>query len=98
MQSLLQILAVNDVRDGQSGDRKWQSQTVEAAVLDDTGKPVKVGRLRVPKDLIGKVEAGIFMGSFALDRDETREGGGYLVSRLVGLQPYSVRKSASQAS
>ncbi len=91
MQSLLNILAINEVRDGKQGDRTWQSQTVEAATLDDTGAVRQVGRLRIPKELIGNVTPGMFMGSFALTRDETREGGGYLVARLTGLQPYALK-------
>lgn len=91
MQSIIQVLKVNDVRDGKSGDRTWQSQDCEAVTRDDQGGYGQVGRLRLPKDLIGRVSPGLFMATFAMARDESKEGGGRLEARMVGLQPYTLK-------
>lgn len=91
MQSLLQVLAVNEPRTGEKDGRKWQSQDVEAITRGEDGSYGKSGRMRLPKDLVGAVTPGLYMASFCLDRDESREGGGRLVSKLVGLQPYALK-------
>lgn len=99
MQSLIRVLSLNDVRDGASpdGQRKWSSQTAEAITMSEDGEFGKAGRIRLPKDLVGKVVPGVYMASFVVDRDETREGGGFLVPRIVGLLPYAVKGTPAPA-
>lgn len=98
MQSLLQVLAVNEPRTGEKDGRTWQSQDVEAITRGEDGSFGKAGRLRLPKELVGAVTPGLFMGSFSLERDESREGGGRLIAKLVGLQPYALKGEPASKS
>lgn len=92
MQSLLQIIKLNDPRSGKTAaGREWEMQEAECIILNDDGTPAKVGVLVIPKELMGKVALGTFVGSFALDasyKDRRIE------ARLVGLQAYVARKAA----
>lgn len=97
MASKLQVLAVNEVRKGQSGDRTWESQDVECVTILDTGEFAQTGRLRLPKDYIGKVVPGRYTGTFALARDESKDGGGRLVARLTALTPIPPAPSGPSA-
>lgn len=94
MQSLLQIIKLNDARKGVSRDtgRAWEMQEAECILLNDDGSPSQVGVLVVPKELMGKVQPGTFIGSFALAasyKDRRIE------ARLVGLQPYVPQRKAA---
>lgn len=97
MQSLLQILKVNDQREqtAKASGNKFQTQDAECALLNsETGELEKVGVLRIPREMIGKVEPGVYMGSFALDASyKDRQ----INALLVGLQPYVIRKGAAPA-
>lgn len=68
MQSLIQIIKVNDVRSGVSRTtgNKYEMQDAECILLNDDGTPSQVGVLMVPKDLTGKVQPGTYLGSFGL--------------------------------
>jgi hypothetical protein len=93
MQSILQILKVNELRKGVSKTtgRPYERQDAECVILKDTGEVDQVGVLQIPRDLLEKVVPGVYLGAFALRPD--------LASRrinavLTGLQPYSVGKPA----
>lgn len=94
MQSILQILKVNDPRSGTTKDgRPWQMQDAECILLKDTGEVDQVGVLRIPKELNGKVAPGTYLGSFGLKpnyKDRTIE------AVLVGLQPYEVKRPSAK--
>ena len=79
----VQILLVNDARDvpTKSGGT-FPVQDAETVILDDAGAPVVVGPLALPRDLIGKVAAGMYDASFKWERDYKT---GRLVNTLVGL-------------
>lgn len=87
--SILQIFKLNEPRTGVKNDRKWEMQDAECAVLDEAGNVDSVGVLMIPKALMGQVKPGIFLGSFALRPDTSREGGRRIQAVLVGLQPYA---------
>lgn len=69
MQSLLQILVVNDAREitVRATGNKFTVQDAECMLLSDEGKPVKVGVLRIPELLRPQVKVGVFLGTFGLD-------------------------------
>lgn len=89
MQSILQIIKVNEKRSGAKDGRPWEMQDAECILLNDDGSPSSVGVLMLPKVLRGDCKPGVYLGSFALQaslRDRRIE------AVLVGLQPYEVRK------
>lgn len=94
MQSILQILKLNEPRSGEKNGRRWEMQDAECLILNDAGLVDQVGVLMIPKDLMGKVQPGVFIGSFALRANTSREGQRRIEAVLTGLQPYSVKKAA----
>jgi len=67
MRSLIQILKVNDLREGMKEGRAWKMQDAECILLTDEGKPDQVGVLMLPKELVGSgVKPGHYTGAFAL--------------------------------
>ena len=66
-------------------------QEAECVILNDDGTPAEVGVLMIPKDLMGKVSPGTFLGAFALRANKSREGGRRIEAVLTGLQPYAVK-------
>ena len=89
--SILQIFKLNEARSGEKNGRRWEMQDAECAILNDAGSVEAVGVLMIPKDLMGKVQPGIFLGSFALRPDTSREGQRRIQAVLTGLQPYTVK-------
>lgn len=89
MHSILQILKLNEPRSGEKNGRKWEMQDAECIILKDDGSVDQVGVLMIPKDLMGKVQPGVFLGAFALRADTSREGQRRINAVLTGLQPYS---------
>ncbi|AVS66378.1 hypothetical protein C8245_12470 [Paracidovorax avenae] len=96
MNSLIQILKVNEPRSGISDKTKkpWTMQEAEVALLDDNGEIQKVGGLMLPRDMVGEnaPAKGIYIGSFALDVN-------YMSRRveavLVDLRPYNVKPASA---
>lgn len=96
MQSLIQIIKVNEARSGTKDGRAWSVQDAECILLTDDGQPDQVGVLQLPKSLMGDNEPkrGVYLGTFALAagmRDRRIE------ARLTGLQPYDVKARAPVA-
>lgn len=89
MQSILQILKVNEARTGVKDGRTWEMQDAECLLLNDSGEVDQVGVLQLPKDLRGKVVPGVFLGQFALRPNMASRK---IEAVLTGLQPYSVAK------
>lgn len=99
MQSILNIIKLNDVRSGigrQSG-KPYEMQDAECILLNDDGSVGEVGVLQIPRDLMGKVQVGIFMGTFALRADKSQSGGRRIQAVLTGLQPYAVKQAPKAA-
>lgn len=97
MQSIIRILKLNEVRKGvsQKTGKPYEMQDAECLLLTDTGEVDQVGVLQIPKDLMGKVTTGDFIGTFALrpNLQDRRIG-----AVLTGLQPYAVRGTPSPAA
>ena len=87
MNSFLQILKLNEARSGVKNDRKWEMQDAECIIFDEHGSVDQVGVLMIPKDLMGKVNPGTYVGSFALRANTSREGQRRIEAVLTGLQP-----------
>lgn len=92
MQSLIQIIKINEARSGSKDGRAWAMQDAECILLTEDGEPDQVGVLQLPKNLMGEnaPKKGTYLGTFALAagmRDRRIE------ARLTGLQPYDVRKT-----
>jgi hypothetical protein len=68
MQSVIQVLKVNDTRKGVSRKtgNPYEMQDAECMLLTADGVCESVGVLQIPRELMGKVQPGIFTGSFAL--------------------------------
>jgi hypothetical protein len=95
MQSLIQIIKVNEPRSGVArlSGKPYTMQDAECLLLNDDGTPSQVGVLMLPKDLTGKITVGTYMGTFALQssmKDRRIE------AVLTGLQPYSVKAPAQK--
>lgn len=91
MHAIIQIIKVNDVKNGTKDGRAWEIQDAECILLTDDMKPDQVGVLTLPKDLRGKVAPGVYTGSFTLKSDlRTRR----IEAVLVGLVPHVTRKPA----
>lgn len=97
--SLIQIFKVQETKAGEKDGRKWEFQEAECALLNpDTGSVEEVGVLRIPKDLIGKVQPGTYSGTFTLRADKSREGGRRIGAVLAGLEarPNSVKPAPTR--
>jgi hypothetical protein len=88
MQSILHILKVNDSRKGVSAKtgRPYEMQDAECCLITDTGEVDQVGVLQIPRELMGKVVPGHYIGSFSLRPDMASRR---INAVLVGLQPYA---------
>jgi hypothetical protein len=95
MQSIIQILKLNEARSGEKNGRPWQMQDAECLLLNEDGTVNQVGVLMLPKDLMGKVQPGTYMGSFALRADTSREGQRRINAILTGLNPMPPAKAAA---
>jgi len=91
MQSILQVLKVNEVRKGISSktQRPYEMQDAECLLLKETGEVDQVGVLQIPRELLGKVVPGVYLGSFALRPNMASRR---LEAQLTGLQPYAVKQ------
>jgi len=69
MQSIIQIVVVNELRKGEKNGRPWELQDAECILLDEQGHPTQVGVLMIPRELRGKAVPGRYVGSFALKPD-----------------------------
>jgi hypothetical protein len=94
MQSIVQILKINESRSGSKEGRPWQIQDAECVILKDTGEVDQVGVLMLPKDLQSapgqpcKVQPGVYLGAFVLRANMASRR---IEAQLTGLQPYSVK-------
>lgn len=69
MHALIQVLKVNEERTGVKDGRPWAMQDAECLLLTDAGEVDQVGVLRIPRELRGKVERGLYTCGFALRAD-----------------------------
>jgi len=85
MQTIIQILKLNELRSGNKDGRDWKMQDAECILLNDDGSVGEVGVCSLPKDLIGNVSAGHYTATFTLRANKGREGGRRIEAQLVGL-------------
>ncbi|HEY4065616.1 MAG TPA: hypothetical protein VGM74_01865 [Burkholderiaceae bacterium] len=93
MNSFLQVLKLNEPRSGVKNDRKWEMQDAECIIFDEHGAVDSVGVLMIPKPMMGLVQPGTFVGSFALRANTSRDGQRRIEAVLTGLQ--AVKKTAN---
>jgi hypothetical protein len=89
MNVFLQILKLNPVREGigaKSG-KAYRMQDAECMILDDKGDVDQVGVLMLSPDQVDKTVPGIYLGSFAMRANTSREGQRRIEAVLTGLQP-----------
>lgn len=98
MQSIIQILKLNEARSGEKNGRRWEMQDAECLLLNEDGTVNQVGVLMLPKDLMGKVQPGTYMGTFALRADTSREGQRRINAILTGLNQMPPSKPTASAS
>src|SRR5471030_488997 len=94
MNVFLQILKLNPIREGTGkvSGNPYRMQDAECMILDDKGEVDQVGVLMLSKDQVGKTDPGIYLGSFAMRANTSKDGGRKIEAVLTGLQP--VRKTA----
>jgi hypothetical protein len=95
MQSIIQIIKVNDKKSGVKDGRPWELQDCECIILKETGEPDQVGVLPLPKDLRDNVKVGTYIGSFAMRADLRSRR---IEAVLTGLQPYAVKQAPAPAA
>ena len=86
MQSIIQVLKVNEVKSGTSKKtgQPYEMQDAECLLLDDKGEVQAVGVLDIPKSLREVVKVGTYTASFALRRGMMT---GKIEAVLTGLTP-----------
>lgn len=86
--SIIQILKVNEKRDGVKDGRAWSMQDAECVLLGDDGQMEQVGVLSLPKEMMGELapKPGTYIGSFALRAGMKDRR---ISAVLMGLQPYT---------
>lgn len=96
MQSIIQILKLNDVREGvsQKNGKPYRMQDAECLILKETGEVDQVGVLQIPRDLLGTVTPGVYLGSFALRPNMASRR---IEAQLTGLRPYTVKTTPVSA-
>jgi hypothetical protein len=97
VQSIIQILKLNEPKVGTSKKtgQPYDMQDAECMLLDDNGEISQVGVLQIPKSLRGKVDKGVYLGTFALQANFASRR---IEAVLTGLNPYEVKKPAPAAS
>lgn len=95
MQSIIQIIKVNDLKSGVKDGRSWEMQDCECILLEESGEAREVGVLPVPKSLRGSIKTGVFLGTFALRADLRSRR---IEAVLTGLQPYAVKAAKPAAA
>lgn len=96
MQSTVQIFKVDEVKRGTSKKtgNAYEIHTAQAALVDAAGNVDTVGVLEIPPDLRGKVQAGVYIGSFAM---KTNFQNGRIEAVLTGLTAIPDRSKGARS-
>jgi len=94
MQSIVQIVKVNELRRGEKNGRAWELQDAECILLDELGAATQVGVLMIPRELRGSAVPGLFAGTFALKPDFASRR---IEAVLTGLTPLPPRLLQAEA-
>ncbi len=89
MNVFLQILKLNPIREGvgKESGKPYRMQDAECLILSDQGEVDQVGVLMLSKEQVGVTMPGIYLGTFAMAADTSKEGQRRIVARLTGLTP-----------
>lgn len=89
MNVYLQIIKVNPINEGigKLSKQPYRMQDCECIILNEDGSPDEVGVLMLSKDQVGKAVTGIYVGSFSMRADKSKEGGRRIGAVLTGLTP-----------
>lgn len=97
--STIQVLKVDDpekikLRDG----TEFIAYGAQCALLTDSGDVHKVGKLRIPEHMVGKVQVGLFRAAFGLEVAQWGKNKGEIIAALTDLQSAPVRKASPSAA
>lgn len=97
MQSTIQIFKLDEVKKGTSKKTgsAYEIHTAQAALVDAAGNIDTVGVLDIPPDLRGKVNPGMYQGTFAM---KTNFMTGRIEAALTGLMPMQTRQAPAAAA
>lgn len=95
MQSILQILKLNEVRKGISSktNKPWEMQDAECILINADGSVASVGVLQLPKSLMGDTAptAGTYTATFALVSGMTDRKINAVLTALTPVSKQSVK-------
>lgn len=96
MQSVIQVLKVNEVRKGISRKTQnpYEMQDAECLLLTAEGTIDQVGVLQIPRELMGKVQQGTFTASFALRPNMSSRRIEAVLTNLIPMAPRSSKAGA----
>lgn len=92
--SFLQVLVVGPVLNKKYEGREYTTQQLECLGLDDSGQPLQVGVVPVPKALQGTIKPGIYRPVFGMRVDRERK----FQSVIMDLTPYKPAPASGVAS
>ena len=97
MQSVIQVLKVNDARKGVSRKtgNPYEMQDAECLLMTADGAIDQVGVLQIPRELMGKVALGTYSAVFALRSNMSSRRIEAVLTNLTPLPPRSTK--AAQA-
>lgn len=97
MQSIIQILKLNDPKTGTSRKtgNPYDMQDAECLLLTEDGQIDQVGVLQVPKSLRDKIAVGTFRGTFAMQANFASRR---IEAVLVDLTPFPTGKVSGVAA
>lgn len=78
-------------------NKPFESHFARAILLDDDGAVATLGRLRIPRDLVGIAKEGSYRASFGLTVPDYGDQKGDIVAALTGLLPVTVGRTPSAA-
>ena len=76
MNCFLQILKLNDIREGvgKTSGKAYRMQDAECIILDEAGAVDQVGVLMLSAEQVGKTQPGTYMGHFAMRANTSHLG------------------------
>lgn len=96
MQSIIQVLKLNDPKTGTSAKtgKAYDMQDAECLLLTEDGQIDQVGVLQVPKNLRDKIAVGTYRGTFAMQANFASRR---IEAVLVDLTPFPAGKVPNAA-
>lgn len=96
MQSIIQILKLNDPKTGTSSKtgKAYDMQDAECLLLTEDGQIDQVGVLQVPKNLREKISVGTFRGTFAMQANFASRR---IEAVLTDLTPFPAKSAPAAA-